>query len=320
MQKFGIDVSKWQGYFDFARAIKEQKIEYAILKIGGADEGRYKDKHFERNYEKCKSIGLPIGAYYFGHAMNEVDADLEADHLIYLLKGHKFEYPIYYDVEGSMLSLDKRKLTDIIKRVCAKVEKSGYWVGIYSSVSFFNNDMYDEELTRYSHWVASWCETKPTLLKGGETQMWQFGGETNKLRSTIINGMCVDQNYCYVDYPKLIKQKGLNGYTVSTTPISNESTKKTNEEVAKEVINGKWGNGLIRKKKLKANGYNYTEVQKIVNAMIKGTYVNLESYRVIALEVIEGKWGNGSERKRKLEMSGYDYKAIQTLVNEMLKV
>ena len=146
--------------------------------------------------------------------------------------------------------------------------------------------------------------------------MWQFGGETNKIRSPFINGACIDQNYCYIDYPTLIKQKGLNGYTVSP----NTTTKKTNEEVAKEVIKGVWGNGAERKKKLEANGYNYSEVQKIVNAMVKGTYENRKTNRDIALEVINGKWGNGAERKRKLEMEGYDYRTIQSIVNEMLKV
>ena len=45
---------------------------------------------------------------------------------------------------------------------------------------------------------------------------------------------------------------------------------KTNEEVAREVIKGNWGNGSARKKKLEEAGYNYKEVQKIVNKMLRG--------------------------------------------------
>lgn len=45
--------------------------------------------------------------------------------------------------------------------------------------------------------------------------------------------------------------------------------KKTNTEIAKEVIAGKWGNGAERKKKLTDAGYNYTAVQKIVNQLAK---------------------------------------------------
>jgi hypothetical protein len=45
-------------------------------------------------------------------------------------------------------------------------------------------------------------------------------------------------------------------------------SKKTTEEVAKEVIAGKWGNGEERKQKLTAAGYDYAEVQKKVNEIM----------------------------------------------------
>ena len=45
-------------------------------------------------------------------------------------------------------------------------------------------------------------------------------------------------------------------------------TKKTVEEIAREVIQGKWGNGSERKKKLAAAGYDYTEVQRLVNKIL----------------------------------------------------
>ena len=44
---------------------------------------------------------------------------------------------------------------------------------------------------------------------------------------------------------------------------------KTNTEIAKEVIDGKWGNGTDRKKRLEAAGYNYYAVQKEVNKILK---------------------------------------------------
>ena len=45
---------------------------------------------------------------------------------------------------------------------------------------------------------------------------------------------------------------------------------KTIDEVAREVINGKWGNGADRKAKLEKAGYNYSEVQAKVNAILSG--------------------------------------------------
>ena len=47
--------------------------------------------------------------------------------------------------------------------------------------------------------------------------------------------------------------------------ISNKSI----EEVAREVIAGKWGNGDERKKKLTNAGYNYAVVQDRVNQLMK---------------------------------------------------
>lgn len=56
-------------------------------------------------------------------------------------------------------------------------------------------------------------------------------------------------------------------YTEKTT---NTTKKKTVEEVAREVIQGKWGNGETRRKKLKAAGYDPDEVQRNVNKLLKG--------------------------------------------------
>ena len=45
--------------------------------------------------------------------------------------------------------------------------------------------------------------------------------------------------------------------------------KKSSEEIAKEVIRGSWGNGKERKDRLTAAGYNYSEIQSIVNKLLK---------------------------------------------------
>lgn len=48
-----------------------------------------------------------------------------------------------------------------------------------------------------------------------------------------------------------------------------DSVSKSVDEIAREVIAGKWGNGAERKKALAAAGYNYTTIQKRVNQLIK---------------------------------------------------
>lgn len=54
------------------------------------------------------------------------------------------------------------------------------------------------------------------------------------------------------------------------TPIKETANKKGIEEIAKEVIAGKWGNGANRKTALEKRGYNYKEVQSAVNKLLKG--------------------------------------------------
>lgn len=98
-----------------------------------------------------------------------------------------------------------------------------------------------------------------------------------------------------------------------------ETVKKSNEELAKEVIQGKWGNGQARKDALTKAGYNYSEVQSIVNEMLKPK-PTVKTNEQIAKEVINGNiWGNGAERKRRLQAAGYNYRTIQNIVNEMLR-
>ncbi len=45
------------------------------------------------------------------------------------------------------------------------------------------------------------------------------------------------------------------------------STKKSNEEIALEVYRGKWGNGVERKNRLEAAGYDYDVIQTLVTKM-----------------------------------------------------
>lgn len=60
-----------------------------------------------------------------------------------------------------------------------------------------------------------------------------------------------------------------------TKPVTNAATgavkkqKKSVDAIAREVIQGKWGNGEDRKKKLKAAGYDYAAVQARVNALVR---------------------------------------------------
>lgn len=207
MKKFGIDVSKWQGGFDFKRA-KSEGVEFVILR--GAY-SKTKDSRFESYYSTCKSLNLPVGVYHYSMALTVNQAKAEAEFLYKnVLKGKQFELPIYIDVEDkTQLILPKRALTDIVKAWCEYLEERGYFVGIYASKWTFEGELYDSELTPYTHWIAQWSEK---CTYGGKYGMWQFGGEKNVIRSNQICGQTVDQDYLYEDFTSVIKREKLNGY------------------------------------------------------------------------------------------------------------
>ncbi|HEL1761108.1 TPA: N-acetylmuramoyl-L-alanine amidase [Streptococcus suis] len=98
-----------------------------------------------------------------------------------------------------------------------------------------------------------------------------------------------------------------------------QSSLKFIDEVAQEVLNGKWGNGNQRKSALIGSGYDYDKVQAKVNEIVSGKFTpSLKPIEVVAREVINGKWGNGQDRKNRLTQAGYDYYKVQQKVNQLL--
>ena len=64
-----------------------------------------------------------------------------------------------------------------------------------------------------------------------------------------------------------VKAAGFDAF-ITTEKGSTVSTKKSVDEIAREVIRGDWGNGADRRKRLEAAGYDYSAVQDKVNAIL----------------------------------------------------
>jgi GH25 family lysozyme M1 (1,4-beta-N-acetylmuramidase) len=246
-QQWGIDISGWQGNFDLAQAVREG-VKFVILKGGGGDDGLYKDNRFEENYKKAKALGIPVGVYWFSKALSESQAKIEAKYFYdNCLKGKQFELPIYIDVENrTQLAIGKRKLTDVIKAWLKTVRGYGYWVGIYSSMSYFNTYMYDDELSNYAHWIAQWSTSKPNYKPANAFGLWQFGGETNYIRSKYVAGQVVDQNYLMIDYEAQIKAKGLNGWKAGDNSQTKPVTPAPAPKPVKIAEDGNFGKNSVK--------------------------------------------------------------------------
>ena len=312
MQKFGIDLSKWQKGFNFDKALAEG-VEFVILRGAYATS---KDSCFETFYKQCKDKNIPVGAYHYSMARNTAEAKAEAEFMLNVLKGKQFEYPIYLDVEDKVQkALGKDTLTAIIQTYCDTLEKSGYYVGIYSTYLFLRDYTNIDSLDRYDKWIAQWSIKCTSPKPYG---MWQFGGETNNLRSNIVAGVVCDQDYCYKDYPLIMRNNGLNGFkkhTPSNTDVTEVKPVKSVTELAQEVIDGLWGNGEDRKARLTDAGYDYKAVQAEVNRLLQPKKKTVDE---LAREVIQGKWGTGANRKQRLTQAGYDYNAVQKRVNKLM--
>ncbi len=153
------------------------------------------------------------------------------------------------------------------------------------------------------------------------------GSTTAKILVTVPKGTKVTCYGYYTPYNGvnfLYAQALVNGvlYTgffseqyLSTSASGSAAPKKSNETIAKEVIDGKWGVGEDRKKRLTAAGYDYAAIQAIVNKLVAKPAK--KSNETIAKEVMAGKWGNGADRKRRLEAAGYNYAAVQAIVNKL---
>lgn len=310
-QLFGVDIARYQKGMSLASA-KAEGVQFVIIKAGGADAGYYKDSQFNNFYDQVRSVDLPHGAYYFGQAFSVEAAEKEAWNCISILDGTDIKH-VFYDVEAQMLNQGQQHLTDIVKRFCEVLESAGYDCGIYASESTFNGRVYDSQLVSYDHWVARWSNIGPSLKSGASVALWQFGGETNLIRSNKICGIVTDQDYCYIDLDATV-----------TALEALEGAGKTVEELAQEVLLDLWGTAKTnptRKERLTAAGYDYSAVQSRVDEIIRERAEKEVKKTVaeLAQEVLAGLWGNDPERKEKLIAAGYDRDAVQREVDALAK-
>ena len=202
----GLDISVAQGYNVDFNKIKAAGNEFVILRAGLGSALKYPnqfDPTFNSNYKKAKAAGLKVGAYWFTYCTTTAGAQEEAKAFVKALSGKQFEMPVYMDIEvNNQFNTGKSNCSAMAKTFCDYLEKSGYYAGIYCSTYWGTAYLTDEVRERFAYWDAEWssrCTYK------GSYGMWQNG-------TAYVSGQAIDHDYCYVDYPSIIKSKGLNGF------------------------------------------------------------------------------------------------------------
>lgn len=242
----GIDISEWQTNVDYSK-LKSQGIEFAIIRCGYGKNSHQKDKMFETHYKGLKEQGIKVGAYLYSYCNNINNAKKEAENCLDFIKGKTFELPIFYDLEDKITRpLGKNNITYIAKVFCEIIEVKGYKAGIYANLDWFKNLIDVSQVNQYNLWLAQWTD-KPT--KDFKYDFWQY---TSKGKLSGISGN-VDMNY-YL------------GNSIIVENVDNfVENRKSDEQIANEVIEGKWSNGEERKQKLISAGYSYSKIQQLVN-------------------------------------------------------
>lgn len=263
-----IDVSYHQGVIDWQK-VKADGVEGVVIRAGYG-KGNV-DKAFKTNIKNAISVGIKnIGVYWFSYAYSVEIAKFEAEFCHNTIKDYasKLNLGVYYDWEYDSMKYalnngvnpGKELISDMNVAFCSRIAELGYKAGFYTNLDYQRKYIDVIRLKRFRKWFARYTDAEQS-----DCFMWQYTS------SGSVDGIKGN-----VDMNKLLGTIEL----------------KSNEEIAKEVIAGKWGNGEERKQKLTAAGYSYETVQKLVNKMAEA---NKHQYYIVkkgdTLSGIASKYG-----------------------------
>lgn len=212
--RWGIDVSHHQGTVDWSK-VKNDGVDFAIIRAGfGYLDGNV-DKQFQTNMKNAQAQGIPVGTYHYSYAENLEESAKDAYYMLNKIQGYQFDYPIFYDMEDSVMlegtGGNRTLLTNMALKFCSILKENGYYTGVYANKNWMTHYLDAEKLEAngIDVWLAHY--TTQTDYKGPYT-MWQYSstGRVDGVVDYKGNPADVDLNYCYVNYPQIIKNSGLN--------------------------------------------------------------------------------------------------------------
>lgn len=254
----GIDISGWQENLDLSKI----KADFVIIK---ATEGvNHVSKSCDKHFQQALKLGKKLGIYHFARNSKNSAKD-EANYFIENTRGYIGSAIPILDWE------DKKSDVSWAKEWLELVERAyGCKPMIYMSSSVVNDyDWSEVAKENYGLWVAQYKDygkdynydmsnsgEKPVVKYWDFYAMWQW---TSVGRLDGYDGN-LDCDEFYGDEKVWDKYVGENPNPVRRTP----------REVAEDIVSGigYWGNGEERKINLAAKGYDYNEVQGIVNELM----------------------------------------------------
>ena len=206
-----IDVSRYQGLIDWAQ-VAAAGYKGAMLKTVSTNRklskranGLYIDPTFETNYRNAKAAGLDVGVYYYTYATSEAMADAELALLRQAVYGKELTMPLAVDVEENKLKpMSTLDLTNLTAYALEQVEKMGFYAQLYTYTHYSNMELDMGRLaSRWDVWLSDTTGRTPAVG-------YHYNAHQHTSEGAVpgITGN-VDLNVTTVNYPKIIKTKGL---------------------------------------------------------------------------------------------------------------
>lgn len=300
----GIDIASYQAGIDLSVV----PCDFVIVK---ATEGvNYVNPDCDRAVQQAIRLGKCWGTY---HYVNGSGAVAEADYYVDNIKGYLGKGILCIDWEsGSNKAWGNYTYLDaLVSRV---IERTGIKPLIYVQASAYAPTAAVAQRHDCGLWIAQYADMNAT---GYQDTPWNEGSYSCAIRQYSSAGRLngwngnLDLDKFYGDANAWRKYAGASGAaTPAPTPVDPLAGKSDNQ-LADEVIAGKYGDGDARKKAL---GNRYAAVQAIVNQRLADPLAGKTDAQ-LASEVIAGKYGDGENRKRAL---GNRYNAVQAIVNQKL--
>ncbi len=210
-----LDVSRYQGKItlDGWRKVKAAGYKGVMLKTVSTNrklskraDGLYIDPTFEDNYRNAKAAGLDVGVYYYTYATNEAMADAELSLVREAVRGKELTMPVCVDVEENKLKqMSTLDLTNLTAYALEQMEKMGFYAQLYTYTSFAKAHLFvgGAALHPYDVWLADYTGKTPKVD-------FKYNAHQHTSKGSVpgISGN-VDLNVTTINYPKIIRKKGL---------------------------------------------------------------------------------------------------------------
>lgn len=178
--RVGVDVSKYQGKINWKK-VKKAGISFVFIRLGYRGYGKagrlVLDEWYVRNIKRAKAAGVEVGVYFFSQAIDEKEAEEEAEFVLKYVKGYKLQLPIVYDPEsipGQKARTDQvsgAQFTKNTKVFCERIKSAGYEPMIYSNMMWEAYKLDLEYLKGYPVWYADYQKFPQTPYL---FEFWQY--------------------------------------------------------------------------------------------------------------------------------------------------